>query len=552
MDHFYNAPDDLVAEILEAEAYLGPVRLSSAASGMRLMLRADWDKDRHGNDQVAVLSGGGSGHEPAHAGFVGEGMLTGAIAGNLFASPSVEAVLSGIREVCGQAGCLLIVKNYTGDRLNFGLAAERARGEGLAVEMVIVADDIALEDAPQPRGIAGTVAVHKVAGYHAAQGESLAEVARLASEAAGQMASLGMALRGASMPGQAPDERSPELGLGIHNEAGAQRVSPATAREAMSAVLTPLLATMGERHDAQTPMVALLNNLGGCATQEMNVLAQALLAELGTERLALLVGPAPLMTSLDMHGFSVTLMAHSESLAAALNAPTAAPGWPGVRRVRTPQRFEPAAVRQASMLTDAAPQEAATAHALRRILDALSEAREALDELDARSGDGDAGSSMASGAAAIGRALEAGRLDTRNSAALMNGIGELLARDMGGSSGVLLSIFATAAGAALGRGKPWGEALGAAVEGMQHYGGARPGDRTMIDALVPAIEALKAGQGLGDAAAAARQGADATARLKRAAAGRSAYVPESALDGVTDPGAEAVALAFAALCHGDD
>lgn len=551
MHHFYNAPHDLVAEVLEAEAYLGPVRLSSTASGMRLVLRADWDKDRQGNSHVALLSGGGSGHEPAHAGFVAEGMLTGAIAGSLFASPSVEAVLSGIHEVCGRAGCLLIVKNYTGDRLNFGLAAERARSEGLDVEMVIVADDIALKDAPQPRGIAGTIAVHKVAGYHAAQGKPLAEVARRANDTADALVSLGMALHGASMPGQAVDERSPELGLGIHNEAGAQRVSPATAREALDAVLAPLLAAIRECHDPQTPMIALLNNLGSCSTQEMAVLAQALLVELGPQRMPMLIGPAPLMTSLDMHGFSITLMPHGKALAMALSAPTAAPGWPGVRHVRTPRRFEPVNARQTSALANDAPQDEATGRALQRILDALSEAREILDALDARSGDGDAGSSMASGAEAIGKALQAGRLDTRDSATLMSGIGELLARDMGGSSGVLLSIFATATGATLGQGRSWSEALGEGVERMQHYGGARPGDRTMIDALVPAIDALKAGQAMADAARAARQGAEATANMKQAGAGRSAYVPKSALDGVTDPGAEAVALALAALTQHD-
>lgn len=551
MNHFYNAPDDLVAELLETEAYLGPVRLSSGGSGMRLVLRADWHKERQGASQVAVLSGGGSGHEPAHAGFVGKGMLTGAIAGSLFASPSVEAVLSGIREVCGEAGCLLIVKNYTGDRLNFGLAAERARNEGFDVEMVIVADDIALKDAPQPRGIAGTLVVHKVAGYHAEQGETLTEVARRASEAARQLASLGMALRGASVPGQAPDERPPELGLGIHNEAGAQRISPNTAREALSCVLTPLLATIRGRHEPQAPVIALLNNLGSCTTQEMAVLAQALLDELGPERLPMLIGPAPLMTSLDMHGFSITLIAHNETLATALSAPTTAPGWPGVRQVRRPQRFEPVSVRQTGALTDDAPQDAVTGRALQRILDALGDAREALDALDARSGDGDAGSSLASGSEAIGKALQAGRLNTRDHAVLLSGIGELLARDMGGSSGVLLSILATAAGAALGQGSAWGEALGDAVERMQHYGGARPGDRTMIDALVPAIDALKAGQTIAEAARAARQGAESTADMKQAGAGRSAYVPESALDGVTDPGAEAVALAFAALAEND-
>ena len=126
---------------------------------------ADWDKSR-----VALVSGGGSGHEPAHAGFVGKGMLTAAVCGDVFASPSVDAVLAGILAVTGPAGCLLIVKNYTGDRLNFGLAAERARAFGLKVNMVIVDDDIALPDLPQARGVAGTLFVHKIAGALAERG----------------------------------------------------------------------------------------------------------------------------------------------------------------------------------------------------------------------------------------------------------------------------------------------------------------------------------------------------------------------------------------------
>ncbi|MEH6454223.1 MAG: dihydroxyacetone kinase subunit DhaK, partial [Psychromonas sp.] len=129
-----------------------------------IVIRKDWDKSK-----VAIISGGGSGHEPAHAGFVGEGMLTAAVCGDVFASPSVEAVLNAIIHVTGEAGCLLIVKNYTGDRLNFGLAAEKAKKLGHKVEMVIVNDDISIENSKKPRGIAGTVFVHKVAGYYAQQ-----------------------------------------------------------------------------------------------------------------------------------------------------------------------------------------------------------------------------------------------------------------------------------------------------------------------------------------------------------------------------------------------
>ena len=177
MTQFINKKEDIVTEAID-----GVIRASGGAlvrldgyPHIRVAMRADWDRSR-----VALVSGGGSGHEPAHAGFVGPGMLTAAVCGDVFASPSVDAVLAGILAVTGEAGCLLIVKNYTGDRLNFGLAAERARAFGLNVSMVIVDDDIALPDLPQPRGVAGTLFVHKVAGALAESGADLATVTEAA------------------------------------------------------------------------------------------------------------------------------------------------------------------------------------------------------------------------------------------------------------------------------------------------------------------------------------------------------------------------------------
>ncbi|MEL6588398.1 MAG: dihydroxyacetone kinase subunit DhaK, partial [Pseudomonadota bacterium] len=184
---------------------------------IKVVYRANWDRSK-----VALVSGGGSGHEPAHAGFVGTGMLTAAVCGEVFASPSVEAVLAGILEVTGEAGCLLIVKNYTGDRLNFGLAAERARALGRKVEMVVVDDDIALPDLPQPRGVAGTLFVHKVAGALAEQGHSLEDVTAAAQKVIGTVTSIGTSLDTCTVPGSPKEDRIPagkaELGLGIHGE----------------------------------------------------------------------------------------------------------------------------------------------------------------------------------------------------------------------------------------------------------------------------------------------------------------------------------------------
>ncbi len=203
MKHFFNARDTLVTEALNGTilaAGSGRLARLDGYPHIKVLLRREVNRG-----QVAVISGGGSGHEPAHAGFVGPGMLTAAVAGEIFASPSVEAVLAAILAVTGGLGCLLIVKNYTGDRLNFGLAAERAKQLGLQVEVVIVADDIALPDAPQPRGLAGTLFVHKIAGYLAEAGRPLAEVAAAARSAAAAIYSFGAALAPCTIPGQRPE-----------------------------------------------------------------------------------------------------------------------------------------------------------------------------------------------------------------------------------------------------------------------------------------------------------------------------------------------------------
>ena len=237
---------------------------------IRVVVRSDWDKSK-----VALVSGGGSGHEPAHAGFVGEGMLTAAVCGDVFASPSVDAVLAGILAVTGPAGCLLIIKNYTGDRLNFGLAAERARAFGLDVSIVIVDDDIALPDLPQARGVAGTLFVHKIAGALAEAGADLATVTSAAEKVIGGTRSIGMSLDTCLIPGSPKDDRIPdgkaELGLGIHGEAGVEQVDFTTASAAMEEVAIKLGATMEEG-----PHVALLNNLGGATVLEMSLLANEL------------------------------------------------------------------------------------------------------------------------------------------------------------------------------------------------------------------------------------------------------------------------------------
>lgn len=539
MQQFLGAPRAIVDDILTGTAQLMPLLQSTPESGVRIVLRAQRDPA-----QVAVLSGGGSGHEPSHAGFVGKGMLSGAIAGELFASPGVEAVLAAIRACADAPGVLLVIKNYTGDRLNFGLAAERARAEGIDVATVLVADDIALPEAKQPRGLAGTVLVHKFVGDLAAQGLPLAEIAQRGQAFADRLLSLGMALSSCTVPGQTQGKRSPELGLGIHNEPGARKVDPQGVEDALELVLAPLLDAADAKYGAGARLVVMLNDLGGCSTQELGTLTRGMLARIGVERIALMPRPAALMTSMDMHGFSVTLAPADDDVLAALRAPVETLGWPGVVEPHAVKHFAPALSRQ-----EAAPgggqRDAARGAALGRLAEVLIQAEAELDALDARTGDGDAGSTFANGARALAEALAQDRLSTGEDATLATELAALIEHSMGGSSGVLLSILFTTAATTLERGDGWPAALAAGIARMQDYGGAREGDRTMLDALIPAIQALDGGT-LADAINAARSGADGTAQMTRAGAGRSAAVPEDALRGVVDPGAEAVARAFAA------
>ena len=543
MDFFYNAPERVVDEVIDGLARIAPIKRSAPAHGVRVVLDRDWDKSR-----VAVLSGGGAGHEPAHAGFVGAGMLAGAIAGDVFTSPSVEAVLAAIRATCGEAGCLLVIKNYTGDRLNFGLAAERAAREGYRVRSVIVADDIALPDAQQKRGLAGTVLVHKIAGHYAAAGADLDTVADIAQRVCDGLCSIGLSLSSCTLPGHAIDRRSAELGLGIHNEPGVREVDPDDAGDAMQLVLDPLLAALAERSDDTSPLIVMLNNLGSCATQEMGVLLNELLARLPAERVAHVVAPAPLMTSMDMHGFSVTLLAADDDFVEALQSPVAATAWPGLYQPRDIETFDV----ELSVRSDepVGERDSAREQRIEAVVQRLIESKDELDALDAKAGDGDTGTTFAAGARAIGEALSAGALSSGDDARLAYELGEILARDMGGSSGVLLSILCTATGAALAEDSDWPAALARGIERMQHYGGATQGDRTLLDALIPAVEALAEGHDLTAAAQAARDGADATRAMTHAGAGRSAYVPENALRDLTDPGAEAIARVWQRLANG--
>ena len=289
------------------------------------------------------------------------------------------------------------------------------------------------------------------------------------------------------------------------------------------------------------PHAVLLNNLGGATHLEMAILAEELAKSEIADQLRWIVGPAAMMTSLDMQGFSLSLMPMTKDAERALLAPAAPTAWPGL---------DPFGAIEIHPLPDGLTpiQAIPSANEARRALierccDILIAAEADLNALDAKSGDGDTGSTLATAANALKSALD--RLPLADTTQLYRAIGMELSQTMGGSSGVLLAIFFAAAGDASAGGRDWIEGLAAGLERIRQVGGANPGDRTMIDALAPALGSLE--KGVGAAAKAAREGADYTATIAKAKAGRASYISEDKILGHNDPGAEAVARLFEQL-----
>lgn len=543
MKHFINQPDSIVTEAIEAEVALAGGKLArlDGFPAIKVVVRHDWDRSK-----VAVVSGGGAGHEPAHIGFVGDGMLTAAVCGEIFASPSVDAVLAAILAVTGAPGCLLIVKSYTGDRLNFGLAAERARAMGRNVEMVVVGDDIAIADALRPRGIAGTLFVHKVAGHLARAGAPLAEVKAAAERVAGATVSIGLSMSSCTIPGRPAEGRmradEVELGLGIHGEPGAALISLGPIDQLAATMVASVERALAARDPGQAPIALLVNDLGGVPPIELAVATKAIL-EASNREVALVMGPGRLMTSLDMKGLSISALPLDSEIEGALLSSVEPRAWIPGRR--------PMAVAPLALPTGLAPAEyppsadAARRQAIQRICGALVANQSTLDALDAKVGDGDTGTTFATAARDLLAALDG--LPLADAPALCAAVSARLSRLMGGSSGILLAIFVAAMGARVGDPPDWVAALRAGVERLEDYGGAQQGDRTMLDALVPALVVLEAGGDLAAASRAAAEGATRTASIAKARAGRSSYVRADALLGVADPGAMAIAVALDAL-----
>lgn len=324
MKKIINHPDLVVSETLKGLALAEPTL--EYIPDVEVMAK----KVKSG--RVGIVSGGGSGHEPAHAGYVGAGMLDAAVAGNMFSSPSPDRIIEGIRRADSGKGVLLVIKNYSGDIMNFELAEEIARMEGIEVDHVIVRDDVAVEDSTYStgrRGIAGTVYVHKIAGAKAATGADLAEVKAAAEKAIANVRSMGMAMAACTLPAVGrPNfelgENEIEIGMGIHGEPGVHK-SEVQSAKALAKTLTDFLFA---DYDFDNSRVALLvNGLGATPIMELYILnaeVHEILKSRGIRVVHTLVGNY--MTSIDMAGASVTLMKLDDELEELLLAPCRTPG----------------------------------------------------------------------------------------------------------------------------------------------------------------------------------------------------------------------------------
>lgn len=272
---------------------------------------------------VAIVSGGGSGHEPAHAGYVADGMLDAAVCGEVFTSPTPDKILAAIKAVDNGDGVLLVVKNYAGDVLNFDMAKELAEAEGHNVATVIVRDDIAIDNAEQRRGVAGTVLVHKYAGYLSGHGSNLQQIVEKVENMMESLHSIGMAVHPCLVPttgefGFDLEEDEMEIGIGIHGEKGIYREKSETVDKIADRLLSELLP-----HNDDNDIILMINGMGGTPDSELLIVTKYVmeaLEEKGKIVHKLLVGNY--MTALDMQGFSLTIVSHNDELLKSLNAPT--------------------------------------------------------------------------------------------------------------------------------------------------------------------------------------------------------------------------------------
>ncbi|MGB3875317.1 MAG: dihydroxyacetone kinase subunit DhaL [Shinella zoogloeoides] len=570
-----NAPEDIIPEFIEGFVEVWPDLLTVEGPTGRAVVARQGPRD----GKVGIVIGGGSGHEPAFAGYVGRGLADAAAVGNVFASPSPQQILDAGRAADGGAGVVFLYGNYTGDVLNFTMAAEELAAEGTPVRHVAVTDDIA--SAPyarrdERRGVAGDFFVFKCAGAAADRGEPLERVEALARLANDNCRSMGVALGACSLPqtGIPNFEIGPEdmeIGMGIHGEPGMRRAPLASADTVADLLMEPILAELGL--GAGDRVAVLVNGLGATTHLELVLLFRRVrrcLEEKGVGIHARWVGEYA--TSLEMAGASVTLLKLDETLVSLLDHPCRTPALTvgaepappagatrSTRQVRT--RKASAVQDRSSLVTTGSITPKRFRAMMVNIAKAIRQNRDWLSQLDGVIGDGDHGITMDIGWTAVIADLSKLPHDATISETC-DVMAQAFLSAVGASSGPLYASAFKSAGAAVSeRLNLDGPAIAAWIDGMSNgilaRGGAKPGDKTMLDAWAPAAKAAirVADKGADEKAVlqvateAARAGMERTAELE-SRRGRSAKLGARSL-GHIDPGAASAAIVLAAMSEED-
>jgi len=329
MKKFVNDPQEVVTETVQGLAALYHQTLVNIP-GTTVIVR----EDAPVKDKVGLVSGGGSGHEPLHAGYVGKGMLDAAVAGAVFTSPTPDQILTAITSVDGGKGVLLIIKNYAGDVMNFKLAEQLAEAQGIEVAHVIVNDDVAIPARENRRGVAGTILVHKIAGAKAESGASLGDVKAVAERVIQNVGSMGVALSSCINPAVGKPifnlgEKEMEIGIGIHGEAGIERSELQSADSIAEQLYRRISRDLSLKRGEEVAMI--VNGMGGTPLMELDVVGRKVcqLLELdGVQRFRAIAGN--FVTSLEMAGFSLSLLRVDEEMKQLLLAPQSTPAFPNL------------------------------------------------------------------------------------------------------------------------------------------------------------------------------------------------------------------------------
>ncbi|PEL57557.1 dihydroxyacetone kinase subunit DhaK [Bacillus toyonensis] len=575
MKKIINKPETLVMEMCNGMVMAHPE--------LELLKKYKVIKKKEMNEnKVTLISGGGSGHEPAHAGLVGKGMLDAAVCGDVFASPSQIQVYQAIKETASKKGTLLIIKNYSGDIMNFKNGAHLAKEDGIEVDYVKVDDDIAVEDSLYTvgrRGVAGVILVHKIAGAAAEAGMDLGAVKAVAEKAAANVRTIGLALTSCTVPASgsptftlAEDEM--EYGVGIHGEPGIKREKTMSADDLANRMTNDLIKDLGVKDGEEIAL--LVNGFGGTPLQELYLFNNAVTRELAARNIKInRVFVGNYMTSIDMAGMSLTVMKLDDELKTLLSKECNTPAFKvdgPVESVEYVNVLEEAEEKEVSFEIETAEEYAVikdnviTLNNMIYLVDKMSDIiiknEVPFCELDTHAGDGDFGMSVAKGFKQLKREWHSiVEQENVTIGSFLDGCSMIIMEHCGGASGPIWGGAFRAASKAAGEKreltvKEFAEMLQAALQGIQSIGersfgrGAVVGDKTLVDALAPCVDSwLDSASNEVDVKTAFEKGAEAAVKGAEytkeivARMGRAGTVGERSL-GYPDAGAHALGVIF--------